>query len=880
MNNFLKLLISISFIAFLAIAGWFFFHETKDQKALHAFQQGLLEDSIRELEKNKEKFSSAEFALLNGYIEREKGDLQRSNADLQAALNQSSKPRLKEEILINQAYNAFLEKDRESLHKAVKELEKLRSKWSPFFNSLASFLKHGNTSNLSKLEKISVPTSLSPWMETAFSSSFTPYWYGIRNATSLIEEGNTVQARQQLDKLSETAGKMEKEQLTYLIGLSYLKEASERPAIAATPYYKLAVSYLNRIPFYEERFQKERSDAVSRLQRQIQSLIEEKQFQDFPFYATLIEEWGSGNDRKSFAEQLVQLIKSDENSEGILEALSVLKSEKQVKESLVEWNISEIQNSPFGTVTSQSKQEFSEELAWSLPLQQFLFERGENAFRQGNMEEAENNLRIGLFLAPLSNPAMKLILPLSATIFFAKGDPYDAALAWNKYFSFEPKSGLNRIDFAKALMAVMRYDLAASQLNFLDQNAHLDPSEKILFIKSLILSGHFEEGKNQALSSVTKLKGNEAVILSGIVYPLFDRDLNEKINKQIPPKETWDRETQLAGFEAALNKGDYREAASLMKEIEPPISDTVQGQFLIAKFYSQNGDFKNAIKYAKEAYKKEPKLVGIQSFIAQHTFDPQSLKAILSELNYAIQKDPENLQLQFERSQSLIDLALAQQDHAEIPISKMPELLSAHALLLELAPKGTEFPFFHFLYGLSFFLQDNDETAINSFEKAIQLNPGYSDAAKYLALAYARKGEVNRASQVLMNSLKYHPTDGEGWLVLADIYIGAGGGVEAGIALDNAIRYRPNHINTLLSAAQYKLELQNPQAALPLVEKILKLNPKNQSALVLQIKIFKNPLMGKDRTQEELEKKIEETLNALGEINPQLADKLKKDSNP
>ena len=866
-------------IPLLAVASWFFFYEGTDNKARRAFDEGRLEDASKELEASKEKTSSAEYELHKGYIEREKGNLGSSKAALEEALGGEPAVRLKEEILINQAYNSFVGRDSEGLQKALKGLEKLRSKWVPFFNVLSLFQRNSNAANLAKLENTPIPSPLSSWMAKAFSHSFTPYWFGKQNALALIDEGNTVQARQQLEKISSTAEGGEKKQILYLIGLSYLKEAGERPQVAATPYYKLAVSYFKKVPISDDNYQKEREGALEQIHKQVNALIDDDQFNDFPFYAAVVEEWGTNDGKKELAAKLASLIRQQGTSKDLIDALSLLKSQTQFQAGLQEEILKEIQNNPFANEFTASVQDTPENLAWDLTLQQFYVERAQGELSKGMTQEAEMNLKAALALGSPLPLSLKEILPISAQIFLQKQDPYDAVLAWNKYFALQPVNALERVKYGQALMEVLRYDMASKQFLFMEQNAHLSNDEGLLFIKSLLLSGNFEEAKIKALEITPKLNGDEAFKLMSIVVPLNDKTLNEMLAKQIPAKEKWNDETKLAAFETALDKGDYDQAARLFAAEKSLLNKTGAGKFLIARFYSQIGNQKTALKYAQEAYQKEPTLLKLIAFIEQHTLDAKGIKQQLERIEKEIQTDPQNLYSQLEKGQVLIDLSIALQEKSNLPIAKMPELRSAYALLQELAPKGVEFPLYHFLYGLSSFLLDDDSSASEALKKALELYPGYGDAAKYLALVYSKEGKSDEAVRILTNTLKFHPTDAEAWQVLADIYSAAGEGLEAVNALDNALRYRPNNINTLLSAAKYKLELQNPEAAQALVEKALKLNPQNQTGLVIFLQILNNPLLTEHTSFAELRKKSEETLAKLRKVNPAQADKLQKELN-
>jgi|GEM_PF-7010925 len=873
---FLSILLGLSLLFGLY---WFFLKPDPDWKAFEAFNQRDWGKAAQELDQVKSELSPGKTALYAGYIARAKGDI--SESDRQFKLAQESNPslRLGEEASVNQAYNAFIERKSDAMQIALKDLAKKRSVWNQFLTTLQTFLKNSSAENLNKLEKLAVPPPLSIWMESAFASSFTPFWFASQTASTLIEEGNTVQARQQLEKIATSGTDAERQEVVYLIGQSYLKDAEDRPPLAATPYYKLAFAYFERIPFQASEYQTKRQDALTKVLKQIHLLIEEGHFDDLPIYASLVEKWGTLSEKESLAEQLSQLIHQKGFNASLAAALAQLVSDPKPQAALVEEALEAIQNTSFAE-GSTAQQSLGEADLFSPGLQQFYFERAQGDFSSGNFEQAELYMRQALALGQPPQLYLKQALPLIAEIFTRKGDPYNAVLAWNKNYSLTPLDALGRVEYAQALMDVLRYDIANAQFAFMEKNALLTVPEQLLYLESLTRSGQFEAAKAKAEELLPKLDGAQALRLSGIIAPLNNNTLTEKSLKGLPPKDKWDDALKLAAFQAALDKGDYDQTARLYAAEKTLLNKSGEGKFLLARFYSQIGNPKIALKYAQEAEEMGNHSFGISSFIEQHTLDANGLKERLAQVEQKLQLDPENLYLQLLKGQILIDYAIAAHDKSGLPISKMPELRSAYALLNGISAKMQEFPFYHFLVGLSSFLLDQDDAAKAALEKALALSPGYPDPTKYLALLYSNQGEGDKAVQVLLSALKIHPTDGEGWQVLSDIYLILGDGLEAGTALDNALRYRPNNVNTLLSAAAYKIDLQNPQTALIYVDKALKINPQNQKGLLLKIKILNSPLLTEQESRASLKQKIEKTLEELRKVNPTLAAQIEKELQP
>ena len=95
------------------------------------------------------------------------------------------------------------------------------------------------------------------------------------------------------------------------MGLSYIKEAEEKPAVAATPYYKLAYSYMNRVPVQNSRYAPYRAQILHILQNQLNSLLQNKSFQDLSFYSGVMEQWNDKQGLAKLHDQLMELLNQE-----------------------------------------------------------------------------------------------------------------------------------------------------------------------------------------------------------------------------------------------------------------------------------------------------------------------------------------------------------------------------------------------------------------------------------------------------------------------------------------------------------------------------------------------------------------------------------------
>lgn len=276
------------------------------------FLEGEPQKAQKALLKMREDLPEAQYALYNAYIQREI-DLKVSNEWLAKAerANRSPFSLLALEISLNQALNAYLENDPSALEAALDKANQSgqnHSDWIQFFAGLENFYHQEWQKALEKWEVSYRPNPLSPWMKKAFDQVFTPFWLTAHIARSDIELGNYIKARQSLEMADPHATPEEQEQIDFLLGLSYAREAIEKPVEAAVPYYKLAFSYFNEVPAESGFYKEEREKITSYLKNDLQELLEKRQYHELPFYFSLLEPWLTSEDIERYHQRLRDLM--------------------------------------------------------------------------------------------------------------------------------------------------------------------------------------------------------------------------------------------------------------------------------------------------------------------------------------------------------------------------------------------------------------------------------------------------------------------------------------------------------------------------------------------------------------------------------------------
>lgn len=307
-----------------ALIAYMFFAFNSDYElsmATDDFLKGDYAASEKILDKLHDEIPLTEYYLYTAYNSRENKTLLESSDELKLAEQAAQKePRsaILLEIYLNQALNAYLTLNPNAMIEPIKHAREIDKSnvWVSFFTALQEYQKENYEPALKEWQKPIHKGFLSPWMKKTFEDTFNDFWFSTYIVRANIAKGDYLQARQKLEEASKHASEAQLNDLNLLLGLSYLKEAEEKPVIAATPYYKLALSYINRVPMQNNRYSSYRTQILKILQNQLNGLIDNNSFQDLSFYSGVMERWndkaGLENLNNSLIEQLNQKVKAND----------------------------------------------------------------------------------------------------------------------------------------------------------------------------------------------------------------------------------------------------------------------------------------------------------------------------------------------------------------------------------------------------------------------------------------------------------------------------------------------------------------------------------------------------------------------------------------
>ena len=104
--------------------------------------------------------------------------------------------------------------------------------------------------------------------------------------------------------------------------------------------------------------------------------------------------------------------------------------------------------------------------------------------------------------------------------------------------------------------------------------------------------------------------------------------------------------------------------------------------------------------------------------------------------------------------------------------------------------------------------EGNYEKAIGIYKRALELQPSFHDARRDLAMVYMELGDVENATNHLIEVLRLDPKDAWSWVVLGNLYIREKADLETGEKfLRKGLEIKPNDawaLNSLAAGFQKK----------------------------------------------------------------------------
>lgn len=154
---------------------------------------------------------------------------------------------------------------------------------------------------------------------------------------------------------------------------------------------------------------------------------------------------------------------------------------------------------------------------------------------------------------------------------------------------------------------------------------------------------------------------------------------------------------------------------------------------------------------------------------------------------------------------------------------KADEAIAAYKAIIE---KNADVPEVHLNLG-TLYAAKKDPAAEAEFQKALELRPGYSDAAAALARFYQATGQGDKALAVMDQATGANPTDAKGQYSRGLVLMNGGKTEEAAKAFEAAAAADPNMADAYFWLGSQLLNLGKNAEAITAYEKYVALNPAN-----------------------------------------------------
>jgi tetratricopeptide (TPR) repeat protein len=135
--------------------------------------------------------------------------------------------------------------------------------------------------------------------------------------------------------------------------------------------------------------------------------------------------------------------------------------------------------------------------------------------------------------------------------------------------------------------------------------------------------------------------------------------------------------------------------------------------------------------------------------------------------------------------------------------------------------------------------EGNYEKAIGIWKRVLELQPSLHSARRDLAMAYVETGDVDNATNHLIEVLRLDPGDAWSWVVLANLYIREKSDKTTGEKfLRRALEIKPDDAWALNSLAAVTQEKGKPEEAIQLFERAIAANPEFANAYCGEAIVF------------------------------------------
>jgi putative PEP-CTERM system TPR-repeat lipoprotein len=238
--------------------------------------------------------------------------------------------------------------------------------------------------------------------------------------------------------------------------------------------------------------------------------------------------------------------------------------------------------------------------------------------------------------------------------------------------------------------------------------------------------------------------------------------------------------------------GDIASAENLFKKALQLDPASVDPRLNLAKVFLQKKDFAQAKKYLQEVISIDDKEIEAYYLLANIETSQGNREAALAAYQNIIQVDAKQLQAFY--MSGILQMDLGDLDAANATVDKIltnfpdrPEGSRLNGLLLyrqgkyeeakvslETSLKTQQHLLSYFFLGLSYYGLENYELALNQFQKALDLNPGFERARVLVAMTLLKQKRLDDAIIEVQKVLRANPNNAYAHNILGSAYLADG----------------------------------------------------------------------------------------------------------
>jgi tetratricopeptide (TPR) repeat protein len=259
---------------------------------------------LEEVSHSNSLFSDAQKRLYMAYGLRAAGNLKKSDAELEQALQDKGSSRdLILEIVLNQTLNAYLQDDQVAFTHFLDQIdvssEKARE-WKKLFQGVEALKVMDCKRALKFFQSPMKLEAFNPIMRQSFAEKIPPAWTFLQIAQCEMLMGEYEDARAKISEIIDSKTEQEAELARLLLAKSYLLEANDKEISESVPYYHQAIEELGKVSprAYSLEYHQTKFQLISSMQRRLQNSLLAYNSKDVLFFENALSLYHNHEEEK------------------------------------------------------------------------------------------------------------------------------------------------------------------------------------------------------------------------------------------------------------------------------------------------------------------------------------------------------------------------------------------------------------------------------------------------------------------------------------------------------------------------------------------------------------------------------------------------------